>query len=59
MGWREKSTLLYNLVTHSVDKIVRAFDLQTGQVYKVEQVQLKVEVLVNWPINAGLKGVNV
>jgi hypothetical protein len=53
-GWREKSTLLYNLATHSVEKTVEAFDPQTGQVYKDEQGQLKVQVVVVWQINAGL-----
>jgi hypothetical protein len=59
MGRRENSTLLYNLATHSMDKIEQAFDPQTGQVYKDEQGQLKVQVAFDWPINAGLKGVNV
>jgi hypothetical protein len=42
-----------------VDKFVQAFDPQTGQVYKDEQGQLKVQVAVDWPINGGLKGVNI
>jgi hypothetical protein len=54
MGMRKKITPIYNLATHSMDKIVQAFDPQTGQVYKVEQGQLKVQVVVDWPINAGL-----
>ena len=55
MGWWEKSTALYNLATHSMDKIVQAFDTATGQVYKDVQNQLKVQVVVDWPISAGLK----
>jgi hypothetical protein len=58
MGWWEKNTALYTLATHSMDKIVQAFDRETGQVYKDEQGQLKVQVVVDWPINAGLKGAN-
>jgi hypothetical protein len=34
MGWREKNTPLYDLATHSMDKIVQDFDPETGQVYK-------------------------
>ena len=50
-----KHTALYNLVTHSMDKIVEAFDPETGQVKKDEQGQLKVQVVIDWPICAGLK----
>ena len=56
MGWWEKNTALYNLATHSMDKIVQAFNPETGEVYKDEQGQLKVHVVVDWPISAGLKG---
>jgi len=56
MGWQQKHTALYNLATHSMDKIVAAFDPQTGQVYKDEQNLLKVQVLVDWPVSAGLSG---
>jgi len=56
MGWWEKSTALYNLETHSMDKIVQAFDPETGQVYKDEQNQLEVQVVVDWPVSTGLKG---
>jgi hypothetical protein len=38
-----------------VDKVLQAFDPQIGQVYKVEQGQLKVQVVVDWTINSGLK----
>jgi hypothetical protein len=58
MGWREKNTPLYNLTTHSMEKIVQAFDPETGQVYKDDQGQLKVQVVVDWPINTFLKGEN-
>jgi hypothetical protein len=49
-----KHTALYNLVTHSMDKIVKAFDPETGQVRKDEQGNLKLQVVVDWPICAGL-----
>jgi hypothetical protein len=48
-----KHTALYNLVTHSMEKIVEAFDPETGQVYKDEQGLLKVQMVVDWPICAG------
>jgi len=54
MGWQEKSTALYNLATHSMDKIVEAFDPETGQVYTDEQGKLKIQVVVDWPVTAGL-----
>jgi hypothetical protein len=52
MGRRIKLTALYNLVTHGMQKIVEAFDPQTGQVHKDEQGQLKVQVVLDWPICA-------
>jgi len=54
MGWWKKHTALYNLVTHSVDKIVEAFDPVTGQVDKDEQGNLKIQAVVDWPVTAGL-----
>ena len=56
MGRLEKYTALYNLATHSLDKIVRAFDPETGQVYRDDRGQLKVRVVEVWPISAGLSG---
>jgi hypothetical protein len=37
-------------------KILQAFDPETGQVYEDEQNQLKEQVVIDWPISAGLKG---
>jgi hypothetical protein len=54
MSWWERKTALYNLATHSMDKIVQAFDPVTGQIHKDEQGQLKVQVAVDWPISAGI-----
>jgi hypothetical protein len=56
MGWRERNTAMYNLATHSMEKIVQAFDPVTGQMYKDEQGQLKVQVGIDWPISTGLRG---
>ena len=39
-----------------MDKIVQAFDPETGQVHKNEQGQLKVQLVVDWPISQGLSG---
>ena len=36
VGWHKKHTPLYNLETHSMNKIVEACDPKTGQVKKVE-----------------------
>ena len=54
MGWWEKGTALYNLATHSMDKIVEVFDPETGQVHKDEQGRLKIQVVVDWPVTVGL-----
>jgi hypothetical protein len=54
MGWWERNTALYNLVTHSKDKIVEAFDPNTGQIREDEQGKLKIQVVVDWPVTAGL-----
>jgi hypothetical protein len=34
-------------------RILQMFDPETGQVGKDEQDQLKVQVVVDWPISAG------
>ena len=56
MGWSEKHTILYNIATHRMKKIVEAFDPKTGQVFRDEEGQLKVKVVIDWPNSAGLKG---
>jgi hypothetical protein len=38
-----------------MDKVVQAFDPETGQVYKNEHGQPKVQVPVGWPNSEGLK----
>jgi len=54
MGWKEKHTPLYNLATHSMDKIVQAFDPQTGQVHKDPEGRMKVREVVDWPVSTGI-----
>jgi len=56
MGWWKKHSPLYNLATHSMDKIVEAFDPDTGQVREDEQGKLKVQVVIDWPVSSGLSG---
>ena len=56
MGWKEKNTVKYSLATHSMDKIVQAFDPATGQVRKDEKGELKIRHVVDWPVSAGLMG---
>jgi len=47
MGWKEKHTPLYNLATHSMDKIKQAFDIGTGQVHKDDSGRLKLLEVVD------------
>ena len=56
MGWSGKQTALYALEVRNMNKIVKAFDPETGQVYKDEQGQLKLKVVIDWPVSAGLRG---
>jgi hypothetical protein len=56
MGWWDRNTLEYTFATHDKNKIVQALDPATGQKPKDGQGQLNVEVVVDWPISAGLKG---
>jgi len=56
MGWKEKHTPLYNLATHSMDKIKQAFDTETRQVHKNDRGRLKLLEVVDWPVSAGLTG---
>jgi hypothetical protein len=56
MRWQEAHTPLYNLATHSMDKIVQAFDHETGQVRKDDKGRLRIQEVVDWPVTAALKG---
>ena len=55
MGWLGKHTSMYNRATHSLRKIVEAFDPETGQVHKDEQGELKIQVVVDWPVTGGFQ----
>jgi hypothetical protein len=55
MGLKEKNTHLYNLATHSMDRIKQAFDPETGQVRKDDNGRLKIQEVVDWPVSAGLR----
>ena len=54
MGRLEKCTALYNRATHSMDKILEAFETETGQVNEDEHGKLKIQVVVDWPVTDGL-----
>ena len=54
MGWKERNTLLYNYATHRMDKILQAFDTQTGQVRKDDKGKPKIRLVVDWPVSACL-----
>jgi hypothetical protein len=47
MGCWAKNTALYTIATHGMDKIVQAFEPENGQ--------LKIQVVVDWPIRTGLR----
>jgi hypothetical protein len=55
MGPLQKHTPLYNLATHSMDKIVQAFGPETGK-GKDDKVEQKVQEVVDWPVSASLTG---
>jgi hypothetical protein len=55
-GWKEKHTALYNLAAHSMDKIVEAFDPETGQVRKDDTGKLKLQEVLDWPISGFRRG---
>jgi len=56
MGWQQKHTAFYNLTTHNVDKTVEAPDLEKGHKHKVEQGKLKMPMLIDRSVSAGLLG---
>jgi len=53
MDWNEKETTLYNYATHKMDKIVEAFDPETGQVRKDDKGELQIQEVVDWPLREG------
>jgi hypothetical protein len=54
MGFFRENTPLYNLATHSMDRIVQAFDPEMGQVRKDDEGRLKIQEVVDWPVSAGI-----
>jgi len=56
VGFFVKHTPLYNLATHSMNKIKQTFDPETGQVNKDDKGRLKVREVVDWPVSASLMG---
>ena len=46
---------MYESATNRLDKIVKSFDPETGQVHKDEQGKLKIQVVVDWPFTAGFQ----
>jgi len=55
MGWKEKHTPIFNLATHKMDKIVQAFDPETGK-GKDDKGKPNILEVVDWPVSAGLTG---
>ncbi|TSJ80779.1 MAG: hypothetical protein NMK33_05020 [Candidatus Cardinium sp.] len=51
-----KSLFSYNTATHSIDKILKTFDPETGQVYKDESGRLKIQEVVDWPVDSYFGG---
>ena len=49
------TTAAYNLATHRIDKILQAFDPETGQVLEDDRGKPKIRLVVDWPVTAGLK----
>jgi hypothetical protein len=54
MDLLETHTPLYNLATHIMDKIVQAFDPETGQVLINDEGEPKIQEVVDWPLSEGL-----
>jgi hypothetical protein len=54
MCWQQKLTVFCNLATHSVDKTVEPPDPEKGQICKAEQEKLKIQMVTDWSVSAGL-----
>jgi guanylate kinase len=48
--WQLKCFAFYTLATHSMEKIVQAFDPETGQIHR------NVQKVIDWPISDGVWG---
>jgi hypothetical protein len=55
MGWIETNTALYNLATHSMDKIVESFAPQK-RMKNDNTSEPKILEVIDWPVTAGLTG---
>ena len=47
LGWKEEHTALYNLATHSMDKIVKAFAPKKGK-ENDDKLEPKILEVVDW-----------
>jgi hypothetical protein len=54
MGWQRKLTASCNLAIHILDKIVEPPDPEKGQIHKFEQDKLKIQMVIDWSVSAGL-----
>ena len=54
MGWWAKHTAVYNVATHSMNKILEVFDTETGQVNKKKKGQLIIREVIDWPVSGRL-----
>jgi hypothetical protein len=54
LGWLEKNITGYTKAAHSMDKIVEFFDPGIEKIYKDEQGNLKIPLVVDWPHNVGI-----
>ena len=54
MDWQQKLTAFYNLTMHSLDKTVEPLTHKKGQIQKLEQGKLKMPMLIDRSVSAGL-----
>jgi hypothetical protein len=55
MSWWEKKTALYDSATNNLNKILQVFDPVTGQVRRDDKGDLKIQVVVDWPVTFGFQ----
>ena len=53
-GCQKKHTAFYNLTMHTLDKIVENHETETGKMHKVELSKLKIQMVIELSISAGL-----
>ena len=54
MGWQQKLTEFYYLVTQNMDKILETPNPEKGQIHKVEPGNLKIQTVIDCSESAGL-----